>query len=310
MKKLNYLFENAKEVEFNDDDNIVFISDIHRGDGTYSDSLLPNKNIYKTALGYYYKRGFTYVEVGDGDELWKNRNSNDIAYVYSDVFKLLNKFKEDNRIYLIYGNHDIIKKSDNYYYSQYKALRKSRNNYGGNFLEFIKDIKFYEAINFRYTIINEKFLVTHGHQVDLINYTFWRYSRFLVRYVWKFLNGIAGFNDLTSPAKNNKKGNKVDKKLSRWSKINNRMLICGHTHNSRMPECKEDLYFNDGCCVLPYAMTAIEIEKGSISLVKWNIEAQESGVLWVRRKIITGPSSLEKFLLKAKDDRRKVKEER
>ena len=40
MSDLDYLYENAKEVKFDDEDNIVFISDIHRGDGTYSDSLL------------------------------------------------------------------------------------------------------------------------------------------------------------------------------------------------------------------------------------------------------------------------------
>ena len=46
------------------------------------------------------------------------------------------------------------------------------------------------------------------------------------------------------------------------------MIICGHTHNSRMPKTDEAPYFNDGCCVLPYAMTAIEIEEGNISLIK------------------------------------------
>lgn len=35
MKRLNYLYENAMEVKFDDGDNIVFISDIHRGDGTF-----------------------------------------------------------------------------------------------------------------------------------------------------------------------------------------------------------------------------------------------------------------------------------
>ena len=78
-----------------------------------------------------------------------------------------------------------------------------------------------------------------------------------------------------------------------------------------MPEYKEPPYFNDGCCVLPYAITAIEIEKGRISLVKWNIEAQESGILWVRRKVITGPNNLESYLLWARDERiRIIKEEK
>ena len=56
MKQLNYLYENSKEVNLITVDNIVFMSDIHRGDGTFYDSFLPNKNIYKAALSYYYKK--------------------------------------------------------------------------------------------------------------------------------------------------------------------------------------------------------------------------------------------------------------
>ena len=39
-KKLNYLYEHGLTVNFDDKDKIVFISDIHRGDGTFSDSFL------------------------------------------------------------------------------------------------------------------------------------------------------------------------------------------------------------------------------------------------------------------------------
>lgn len=302
MDRLNYLYENAKEINIDNGSSIVFISDIHRGDGTYSDSLIANKNIYKTALSYYYRRGFTYVEVGDGDELWKNSNYSDIAYVYNDVFKILNKFKEENRLYLIYGNHDIIKSKESFYIDQLKTLKKIGVRYGNSFLKLIKDVEFYEGLNFRYIPLNEKFLVTHGHQADFINYKLWKESRFLVRYIWKFLNGIAGFKDPTSPAKNNKKGNTIDKKLEKWSKENSKMIICGHTHNSRMPEVKEGAYFNDGCCVLPFAMTTIEIEASNISLVKWNIDSEENGILRVKRKVISGPRKLEDYLLACKND--------
>ena len=55
----------------------------------------------------------------------------------------------------------------------------------------------------------------------------------------------------------------------------------------------------------------IEVEKGNISLVKWNIESQESGVLWVRRKVITGPYRLETYLLWARDERiRRIEDEK
>ena len=68
-KQLDTLYNEGFTVNFNDDSKLVFISDVHRGDGTYSDSLLPNRNIYITALRYYLKNDYTYIEVGDGDEL-------------------------------------------------------------------------------------------------------------------------------------------------------------------------------------------------------------------------------------------------
>ena len=55
--------------------------------------LCKNKNIYKTALAYYYKRNFTYIEIGDGDELRKNHDFTEIAYFYRDIFEIFNKFK-------------------------------------------------------------------------------------------------------------------------------------------------------------------------------------------------------------------------
>ncbi|ATD55316.1 metallophosphoesterase [Clostridium chauvoei] len=303
FRKLNCLYDTAKEIEFDNSSKLVFISDVHRGDCTYYDAQLPNKNLYKAALYHYYKKGFTYVEVGDGEELWKNKNCNDISYCYEDIFKILNKFKENNRIFMIYGNHDIIKKRGNFYAKQYKALKKVGADYGKEFLIFIKELKFYEALNFKYMPINEKFLVTHGHQVDFINSSLWMLSRFLVRYVWKFLNGLAGFKDPTSPAKSNTKGNKVDRKLERWAKENGKMILCGHTHNSRLPGKYEPPYLNDGCCVLPYAMTSIEIENGKVSLIKWGVEVQEEGNLCVKRRVIYGPLNVEEYLLWARKER-------
>ena len=44
VKELKEIYENGFILEFDDNDKIVFISDVHIGDGTYSDSLLPNRN--------------------------------------------------------------------------------------------------------------------------------------------------------------------------------------------------------------------------------------------------------------------------
>lgn len=304
--ELNRLAESGKIVDFDDNSRLVFISDVHRGDGTIFDSLLPNENIYITALKYYYRNKFTYIEVGDGDELWKNKNFNEIAYCYEEVFKVLNKYNKDQRLYMIYGNHDIIKKNKNFKVKQERALKKIGVNYGKELLDLISNIEFYSGINFNYTPINEKFLVTHGHQIDFINCEMNIVSKYLVRYIWKFLSGVCGFKDPTSSAKSKTRRSRVDIELQNWAKDNCKMLLCGHTHNSRFPELSESPYFNDGCCVLPYAMTAIEIEEGNISLVKWSVDAKDSGVLWVKRKIIGGPQKISSYLLWAKEERIRV----
>ena len=63
VKELKEIYENGFILEFDDNDKIVFISDVHRGDGTYSDSLLPNRNIYITALKYYLEKNYIYIEL-------------------------------------------------------------------------------------------------------------------------------------------------------------------------------------------------------------------------------------------------------
>ena len=116
VKELKEIYENGFILEFDDNDKIVFISDVHRGDGTYSDSLLPNRNIYITALKYYLEKNYIYIEVGDGDELWKNKNCNEISFFYDDVFKLFNKFNKNsidiNILKIIFSEYNIIGKID------------------------------------------------------------------------------------------------------------------------------------------------------------------------------------------------------
>ena len=307
-KDLNYLYDNCYTYSFDKKDKIVFMSDVHRGDGTYYDSLLQNRNIYLTALKYYFRNDFTYVEIGDGDELWKNKDYTEIAYAYEEVYRVFNKFKKKGKIFIIYGNHDIIKSKKKFVCKQQKKLARMGNEYGREFVNFIKNTTFFEGINFLYTPLNEKFLAVHGHQMDSMNSTFKDISMFLVRYIWKFLYGIAGFKDPTSCAKSKSKRGIVDNKLLDWVKKNGKMIICGHTHNTYFPDKSEVPYFNDGCCVLPDAVTAIEIENGEISLVKWSVQAQETGILWVRRMTIAEPAPISNYLLWAKDRRTKTKE--
>ncbi|KFX59010.1 serine/threonine protein phosphatase [Clostridium botulinum] len=299
-KFIKRISKDSPVLEFDKNSKIVLISDMHRGDGGNADSLRPNKNIYKAALGYYLKDDFNLIEIGDGDELWKNKNCIDIAYNYDDIFKILNKFNANKRLYLLYGNHDMVKAKPNFIPKQEKLLAQIGYNFGKELVKLYNNIQFHEGLVLRYTPMNKDILVFHGHQVDFMNCELWKISRFLVRYVWRILEGFAGFKVPVSPANNYGKGSKIDEILERTARKEKRMLICGHTHHDVFPEAGKGLYFNDGCCVFPSTITTIEIVNGEIYLIKWSVEVDEKNSLYIKRSIIGGPEKIGKYLDYAK----------
>lgn len=295
-RKFEKILKNAQVLDIDLNSKIVFISDVHRGDGGSADSLIGNKNIYLAAINYYYKEEYTLIEVGDGDELWKNKDCRDIAYNYKDVFSIYNRFNKDKRLYMLYGNHDKMKKNKNFKIIHKNRFRKIGEDFGENFLNLIDNIEFHEGLVLNFLPSNKKGIVAHGHQLDFMNDEFSYISCFLVRYLWRFLEGVAGFKAPNSPANSYKKGSKIDKELGEWSNKNKTLLICGHTHKVRFPKIGEGIYFNDGSCVLPHSITSLEINKGLIAAVKWSIEVGNENNLYIRRSFLAGPERLESYL--------------
>ena len=103
---------------------------------------------------------------------------------------------------------------------------------------------------------------------------------------------MIGFKNPASPAQNNLKRDAVERELARYCKLSGLILIAGHTHRAAFPDQGDTPYFNDGCCVYPYYLTAIEIEDGSICLVKWETAAREDNTLFVSREVLKGPVKL------------------
>ena len=73
------------------------------------------------------------------------------------------------------------------------------------------------------------------------------------------------------------------------------MLIAGHTHKPALPPPGESLYFNDGSCVHPRCITAVELENGMAALVKWAHFTRMDGTLYVDREILAGPYEIEAY---------------
>ncbi|MCK0155773.1 serine/threonine protein phosphatase [Cellulophaga sp. F20128] len=289
FSRLARAYKNAKVVPFDDTSKFILFSDCHRGDNSFADDFANNRNIYFHALKHYYNEGFSYFELGDGDELWENTSFEPIFTAHKNVYGLLRQFHLQNRLHMIWGNHDMVYKDPVY-------VQKNLSSYfepiDGEDKELLVGITYQEGIVLQHRETQQELFLTHGHQADWWNYTFWRLGRFLVRILWKPLQ-VWGIADPTSPAKNHKELIKVEKRIKKWILQNDQKItIAGHTHRPRFPEPGAIPFFNDGSCVHPRSITGIEIENGSISLIKWQIATTEDGTLRVVRVLLEGPQKL------------------
>ena len=293
QNRLNKTFEGAARLPLNSRTKYVLISDCHRGIGTSNDNFLKNQNLYFAALQHYYRTGYTYIELGDGDELWENRSMEQIIEAHGNVFWLLSLFQAQGRLYMLYGNHDMVKKNSRYAGKIYGTYpRCCGNNPHLENQPLLPGLKFHSGIILENTVLpaSMDIYLTHGHQADLFNSTFWRFTRFLVRYLWKPLERY-GVLDPTSAAKNYTRKHKTEQRLHDWALKENHILITGHTHRPAL-SAEDPHYYHSGSCVHPRCITCLEIERMHIQLVKWTLATRPDMSLYVNRETIAGPIPL------------------
>jgi UDP-2,3-diacylglucosamine pyrophosphatase LpxH len=284
------LRRNIVELPLADETKIVIISDLHRGLGDWADDLQHNAQIYLYALNYYLGGDFTYIELGDGDELYENKSFSDIVRAHGDIFDLLNAFYKRRRFYYLVGNH-------NSQISNRRWLRRSlieARSHIADLFNGLEDEEIEESLK-----LGSKIFLFHGHQGDPINDSFAWLGRTLVRYLWRPLQNNAGFKDPTSPAQNFRKRNRIEDKIFKWAQKNKLMVIAGHTHCPMFCSLSKQhrlagrqakpKYFNCGSGVHPSCVTCLEIEDMEITLVKWEITSDPiSGQLKVVRVPLDG----------------------
>jgi predicted phosphodiesterase len=277
---------------------LVCMSDMHRGDGSGADDFAQNSLIYRCALEHYLECGFTYVELGDAEELWENDNFDQIYITHTSVYELLAKFHdpdpEKTRYLKVWGNHDLYWKDNE---AVYRTLFPGIEINEGIVLETGAD-----AI-----------LLLHGHQADpKCSGEAAAVSRFFVHNFWPDLQRC-GVKDPTRAALNPGLCNEVDKRLHEWASRNDQgiaAIIAGHTHRAvfenlslserRYLESKiktagikiknqpDGRYFNTGSCVHSLCITGIEItsENGPhLRLIKWG-QATEGRALTIQRTVL------------------------
>ena len=291
---LDKAFQKAKLLTINKNSKIVFFSDLHKGDNSYADDFAHNMEIYIYAIRKYYDENYTYIELGDGIELWENYTFEPIYKAHKSTFELLKLFYNDDRLHMLWGNHDMIFGDP---LTVEKMLYKVFTPKNIQQKERLFNLEYHESMLLQIENTNKKIFLIHGHQADWLNYRFWKVSRFFVRYFWMPLQKWFNVKDPTSPAKNYKNLVKIERKLKDWMlKNNNQMVIAGHTHRPRFPDANELPYFNDGSCVHPNSIIGLEIVNLQIAMVKWHDELDSNGHKRVVKTVLAGPEDLEMYL--------------
>lgn len=290
-KRLALAYDNASIIEFDEKSKFIIFGDVHRGDNSMSDEFAHNQNIYYFALKQYFNEGYTYIEVGDGDELWEHSKFSHIRSAHSDVFSMLSDFYMKDRLIMLYGNHNMILKKPQFVE---RYLYKYYDEYYNEEGLLFPQMKVQESIVLKYIKTGQEFLTLHGHQGDLMNDQLWKISMLSLRYFWRFMH-IIGFQNPSSPAKNRVKRHKIEVNFTKWIEKEKINIICGHTHRPKFPNIGDAGYFNTGCCIHPRGITGIEIEDGKIMLVDWRVRPNEDGELRIRKNIIRGPEPIENY---------------
>ncbi len=250
--------QSAPTMAIDDSKPLILFSDCHRGDGGLLDRFALNQSLFTHALDYYDARAFTYIEVGDGDEMWQVDRFSDILHAHAPVFARLRRLRDSDRLHLIVGNHDIG-----------RDRRVARQKLG---------LPLHHGLRLQHTASNRELFVTHGHQAD------WQsvyLSRMLFRNIAKPFQQLAlqsaetnnrmrrWLRDLTHAieAKYEDRISTLEARITRWATAHRDIwLICGHTHQPRFAQGN---VFNTGSCLQPNVLEGLEIQHGHIAQIRW-----------------------------------------
>lgn len=89
----------------------VIVSDQHKGIRDGADDFRNAETNYLAALDFYFDQGFSLINNGDAEELWENTPTK-VMEANQETLASERRFLEQDRYYRIYGNHDLEWKYD------------------------------------------------------------------------------------------------------------------------------------------------------------------------------------------------------
>ena len=280
----------------------IIFSDQHKGGKDGADDFMMAEQNYISALSYYYDHDFTYINLGDCEELWECPPAKVIAENRASLLEEA-RFLAQRRYFRVFGNHDL--------QWHYEVPRQQ-------FLKpiFGKKLKIYEGLilQTRYQDKEYRIVLTHGHQGDMRSDGN-AFSKWFVAAIWTPVQRFFSVHtDTLSDSFDLADRHNII--MYEWSmQYPNTFLISGHTHKpvfasldhiDRLTKQLEKAqgkgdteqvsilqkalaarqteyagkqfvktmahpsYFNTGCCCFSDGdITGIEIAAGFIRLVKW-----------------------------------------
>ena len=249
-RRLSQVLETAKTINFDDSSRFVLFSDLHRGNGGKADAFLPNAELFLASLQNYVRRGFTYVEVGDGDEMWKGWPFEEIRHAHQRVFDLFHDLEKEQRLHLILGNHDV----------------KRRARFQEDRQEHKDGLPVHEGLVFRHRQSGKQLFAVHGHQADILCDPMYFFSRRAARFGYRLRDFLKKWQ---APASLGREKGKLEHRIIDWIDAHSQIVICGHTHRMSFPFNGSPPYYNTGSGVFPGRITGLEIENGAIVPVQW-----------------------------------------
>ena len=262
-------------------DKFIIFSDHHKGNKDHGDDFASNEKNYLVALDYYYSNKFSYINLGDSEELWKYKPEQVISKNATSL-QAESRFHAIEKYYKTFGNHDLIWKNKLDVDMWFKGI-------------FKLPLPVFEGLILK-TNINNKSLsifLTHGHQGDKLSDNN-SLSTWLVSHIWQPFQRYLELN-VNTPAKDFVLRDRHNIMMYEWSSTQkNLLLITGHTHkpvfasglysnhpsnNIPVQQITEETkrseiipsYFNSGCCCYNDSdITGIEIADSKISLIKWH----------------------------------------
>lgn len=228
----------------------IIFSDQHRGTRNRADDFRRSERAYNTALARYFRMGYTLIVLGDAEELWEERPA-PVLEMYEHSLALEAEFHKKGRYLRFWGNHD----------DEWRTERSTKSHLQPLFGDL--ELKVRECL--KIPVVEDgqelgRLFLVHGHQGTDASDRWSRYSRLVVRYIWRPFQRATGYSPNT-PAKDWVLREKHNIAMYTWAAEQTKLvLIAGHTHRPVFESQSHSAQIKERLDVVETQLEAIEVQ--------------------------------------------------